>query len=148
MFGLPYLYIDWFAFVNYIPAFRSNKRMSFKNFNGRHAGTGWDSKNKYEFQKQISRHAANVESSRTHAQPIDKCHSSDVYVCISFQEPMQCLEAHIFQRHLHIEKNHDWTCRLKLQELPSSKSIFTYTCRKHRAHFNSCQLATYLFVNF
>jgi hypothetical protein len=56
-------------------------------------------------------------------------------VCISFQEPMQCSGAHIFQRHLHIEKNHDWTCRLKLQELPSSKSIFTYTCRKHRGAF-------------
>ena len=83
--------------------------MSLQHFNGGHEGTVWDSKNKYEIQKQISRHAANVESSRTHAQPIDKCHSSDVYVH-SFQEPMQCSEAHIFQRRLHIEKNHDWTC--------------------------------------
>ena len=63
---------------------------------------------------------------------------------------------HIFQRHLHIGKNHDWTCRIKLQEQPSSmrpsgmqrKNIFTYTCQNTEAHFNWCHLATDLFVNF
>ena len=54
-------------------------------FHGRHEGTVWNSKNKYEFQKQTSRHSANFESSRTHAQAIDNCHSSDA--CIVSKNP-------------------------------------------------------------